>query len=71
MKICIKCKTENRDKKLFCRNCGTVLDRNYKKEILEPNKIVDDTLGIDKYILTWCQISEIIEEEIESRKGYK
>jgi len=26
VKKCPKCKTENRDKKLFCRNCGESLE---------------------------------------------
>ena len=43
-------------------------DRDYKKTILVPNKITDIKTGLDKYILTWCQISEIIETEIECRK---
>ena len=42
-------------------------DRKYKKEILEPNKIVDESTGLDKYVLFWNQISSIIEEEIECR----
>lgn len=45
------------------------MDREYKKTILEPNKIIDEKTGLDKYVLTWSQISEIIETEIEERNN--
>jgi len=38
-------------------------DREYKRKILEPNKTQDKITGIDKYILSWNQIQEIIDEE--------
>ena len=72
MRICWSCGNEEYDDERFCTNCGADLnddeDREYKKTILEPNKIVDEKTGLDKYVLTWCQISEIIEIEIEERK---
>lgn len=43
------------------------MDREYKKEILEPNKMTDNETGLDKYSLTWNNISSIVEEEIRER----